>query len=370
MARTGVDEFYETIRLLIAKHFWEATDRKSPLAHKSAQELLIANASVVERFVEGETYLCAPAEVADECLRILAPTELSSTSYGALHTVFEQMTGKHYKADKGQYFTPPHVVDFCISVLRPRKGELICDPACGSGAFLKSAFDEMNSDVVSNTIFGFDISKRAAKTASLLSYLACDDKVVTGQMDTLSVEPKSLLEVDGFSVEEYMRRHVQNFGGFDVIATNPPFAGDVSDANFLDYYQTARFGAAKVERDTLFIERCKMLLKPGGRLAIVLPDNKFSGTKFADLRRWIAANMRVVGIVSLHSYTFRPFTSQKACVLFAENLPKGTGVNSIHMYRSDMAGKSSNGEPVLLDGVINHDLDDIKDDLIKEWKIG
>ena len=370
MARTGVDEFYETIRLIIAKHFWEATAQNTPLTHSLAQELLSANASVVERFVEGDNYLCAPPEVADECLRILAPTELSKTSYDALHTVFEQMTGKHYKADKGQYFTPPHVVDFCISVLRPRRGELICDPACGSGAFLKSAFDEMQGDVEPKTVFGFDISKRAAKTAALLSYLACGDRVVIGQMDTLAVEPKSLLEVDGMSVEEYMRNNNQGFKGFDVIATNPPFAGDVSDADFLNYYQTARLGGAKVERDTLFMERCKMLLKPGGRLAIVLPDNKFSGTKFADLRRWIATNMRVVAIVSLHSYTFRPFTSQKACVLFAENVESGARPTPIHMYRSDMAGKSSNGDPILVDGVVDHDLGAIGDDLIKEWKIG
>lgn len=370
MARTGVDEFYETIRLLIAKHFWERSQQQALLTHDSAKQLLDENAEIVQRFVEGDTNLCSPPEVIDECFRILAPTELSKTSYDALHTVFEQMTGKHYKADKGQYFTPAHVVDFCISVLRPSKGELVCDPACGSGAFLKSAFDEMDCDVEPNSIFGFDISKRAAKTASLLSYLACADKVVIGQLDTLSLEPKSLLDADGLSLEAYMRSKVRGFEGFDVIATNPPFAGDVSDADFLNYYETARIGATKVERDTLFMERCKMLLKPGGRLAIVLPDNKFSGTKFADFRRWIAANMQVVAIVSLHSYTFRPFTSQKACVLFAQNIEQKMGSNPIHMYRSDRAGKSSNGEPVIIDGVIDHDLGIIANDLIKEWSIG
>lgn len=369
MARTGVDEFYETIRLIIAKSLWEKTDKADSLSYKIAQDLLRKNREVVERFVEGDALLCAPSEVADECIRILTPTELSDTPYEALHTVFEQMTGKQYKSDKGQYFTPPHVVDFCISVLRPSVGELMCDPACGSGAFLKSAYDKVPK-VEHLTTFGFDISKRAAKTGALLSYLACDDAVRVQQLDALAVEPNSLFESEGLSIEECMRKYGGKFKGFDIIATNPPFAGDVSDADFLEYYETSRLSGGKVERDTLFLERCKNLLKPGGRLAIVLPDNKFSGAKFANLRKWLCSEMDVKAVVSLHSYTFRPFTSQKTCVLFAQRRGKEASDDMVSFYRSDKAGKSSNGGPVFLGGSLDHDLDGIAGDIIKEWKIG
>jgi type I restriction enzyme M protein len=370
MARTGVDEFYETIRLLIAKNFWEKSSQRRPLTYNLAQDVLAANKDVVERFVEGDINLCSPAEVAEECLRILAPTKLIETSYEALHTVFEQMTGRQYKAEKGQYFTPPHVVDFCISVLRPRAGELICDPACGSGAFLKSAFDVMVTKPSRNKVFGFDISRRAAKTAGLLSYLACDDLIEIDQLDALAIEATSHLDSSGLTIEDVMRERIEGFEGFDVIATNPPFAGDVSDATFLDYYDTAKLGGVRTERDTLFLERCKNLLRPGGRLAIVLPDNKFSGSKFSALREWLLKNMSVVAVVSLHSYTFRPFTSQKTCVLFAVRDACGSIGKSIHLYRSDKAGKSSNGDPVLIENHLDHDLNEIAQDLMMEWEIG
>lgn len=369
MARTGVDEFYETIRLIIAKSFWEKTEKTESLTYLVAQRLLGGNSQIVERFVEGETLLCAPPDVAEECLRILTPTELGSTSYEALHTVFEQMTGKQYKSDKGQYFTPPHVVDFCVSVLRPKAGELICDPACGSGAFLKSAHDRMSLSELPTT-FGFDISKRAAKTGALLSYLACEDLVRVHQLDALAVEPNSLFEIEGLSIEECMRQYGSEFKGFDIIATNPPFAGDVSDADFLEYYETSRLSGGKVERDTLFLERCKNLLKPGGRLAIVLPDNKFSGAKFANLRKWLCKEMQIKAVVSLHSYTFRPFTSQKTCVLFAVRSADDLNGGAISFYRSDKAGKSSNGEPVYEGGLLDHDLSGIAEDIMKDWKIG
>ncbi|RMN99257.1 Type I restriction-modification system methyltransferase subunit [Pseudomonas coronafaciens pv. coronafaciens] len=368
MARTGVDEFYETIRLIIAKSLWEKTEKAECLSYDIAQDLLRNNKDVVERFVEGDALLCAPREVSDECIRILTPTDLGDTPYEALHTVFEQMTGKQYKSDKGQYFTPPHVVDFCIAVLRPAAGELICDPACGSGAFLKSAYDQMPVTEHSTT-FGFDISKRAAKTAALLSYLACNDSVRVRQLDALAVEPNSLYDPEGLSIEECMRRYGVGFQGFDIIATNPPFAGDVSDADFLSYYETSKLAGGKVERDILFLERCKNLLKPGGRLAIVLPDNKFSGAKFAGLRKWICKEMDIKAVVSLHSYTFRPFTSQKTCVLFAQRKSGVMSDSMVSFYRSDKAGKSSNGDPVFLDGTLDHDLGLIASEIIGEWKI-
>jgi type I restriction enzyme M protein len=370
MARTGVDEFYETVRLLLAKSFWEKARETEPLTYENAQLVLQAGEEVVKRFVEGEHLLCAPEEVANECLRILSPTLLKDASYDMLHTVFEQMTGRQYKSEKGQYFTPSHVVDFCIDVLRPRRGETLCDPACGSGAFLKSAYESMKPGRARCDIYGFDISKRASKTASLLSYLACDDRLSVNQLDALAVESSSLLKVDGFSVEQFMRSNGRKFEGFDIIATNPPFAGDVSEAQYLNYYQTARLGGAKIERDTLFLERCHTLLKPGGRLAIVLPDNKFSGARFAAVRRWLLENMLVKAVVSLHSYTFRPFTSQKACILFAVRDDRGARSEAISFYRSDKAGKSSNGDPVLADGEIDHDLTEIANDITEEWVIG
>ena len=204
----------------------------------------------------------------------------------------------------------------------------------------------------------------------LLSYLACDDRLSVNQLDALAVESSSLLKVDGFSIEQFMRSNGRKFEGFDIIATNPPFAGDVSEAQYLNYYQTARLGGAKIERDTLFLERCHTLLKPGGRLAIVLPDNKFSGARFAAVRRWLLENMLVKAVVSLHSYTFRPFTSQKACILFAVRDDRGARSEAISFYRSDKAGKSSNGDPVIVDGEIDHDLTEIANDITEEWVIG
>ena len=369
LASTGIDEFYEITRLLLAKSLWEQSGSKTPLTYSHAQSLLNRHQTVVQRFVEGDIQLNAPANVADECLRILSSTPLQSTSYDILHTAFEQMTGKYYKSDKGQYFTPSHIVDFCMDVLRPQTHELICDPACGSGAFLKSAYEKLPTN--HETIFGFDISRRATKSAALLSYLTCNDNINIHQLDALTPENHILLDSRYDSIETIIQKKINKFSGFDIIATNPPFAGDVADAHFLHYYKTPTLSSSKIERDVLFLERCLRLLKPNGRLAIILPDNKFSGSRFASLREWLTENMKIIAVVSLHSYTFRPFTSQKACILFAVRDENGTCNNSIQFYRSDKPGKSSSGTPIMTNtGMIDHDLTEIAQHLKKEWYIG
>jgi hypothetical protein len=99
----------------------------------------------------------------------------------------------------------------------------------------------------------------------------------------------------------------------------------------------------------------------------VLPDNKVSARKFDALRRWLLDRVRVVAVASLHAYTFKPHTSQKACVLFLTKA-RAAKPRPIAFYRSDRPGKTSTGAPVLRDGVVDHDLGEIAKDLAKEWR--
>ena len=115
-----------------------------------------------------------------------------------------------------------------------------------------------------------------------------------------------------------MRRHK----GFDLILTNPPFAGEVREPQVLEGYATSR-GRPRIERDVLFVERCTELLRPGGRLAIVLPHNKFAGSSFAYLREWLIRRARILAVVGLGRNTFLPHTHQKASVLFVQRRRQG-----------------------------------------------
>ena len=130
--------------------------------------------------------------------------------------------------------------------------------------------------------------------------------------------------------------------------TNPPFAGKISGKTQLsayDLYELALTGAIKededeeegensgentgkkakskrkvtgMKRDILFLERCLDVLRPGGRMAIVLPQGNLNNLGTRGLRTYIGERARLLAVVGLHINTFKPFTNTKTSVLFLQ----------------------------------------------------
>lgn len=368
MANSGIDEFYEIIRLILAKYFAEQ-EGLSELPDKArCDELLAARGEEVAFILDGVLTLQTPPGVFEEVRAVLGQASIHGQDFTALDQAFEQLTSRNYKSDKGQYFTPRHVIDMCVEAIDPKPGELICDPACGSAAFLKSAHTYgVEQHGGSALLYGFDYSHRACQVAKVVSLIGTKGAIKVEQVDSLKLPSRSLLDGGDETIEQQMGA---DFEGFDAILTNPPFAGDVSAEGFASSYDVARVSSKRLERDVLFIERCIRLLKVGGRLAIVLPDNKVSSKAFRDVRLWLGKNSEVRAVVSLHRYTFLPYTSQKAAVIFAVKQPPSLSPYEaeVHFFRSDEAGKSSNGSPVFRENgdpdarayvALAHDLDEI-----------
>ena len=96
---------------------------------------------------------------------------------------------------------------------------------------------------------------------------------------------------------------------------NPPFAGDITNENL---YKSYELGKAKISRDILFIERNLNMLKPGGRMAIVLPQGRFNNSSDKYIREFIAERARILAVVGLHGNVFKPHTGTKTSVLFLQ----------------------------------------------------
>lgn len=256
-----------------------------------------------------------------------------ATDEATLDAVFESLVPRLSKADKGQFFTPRHVVDFIVRMLAPRAGEVVIDPACGSGAFLSRArAAERRAEV-----FGRDVDRRAVRVARLLALAGSSD-------------PGAIARGDGLGPNDLPLA--------DVVATNPPFAGRAPSDGF-----SVAAVVRSPERDVLFLERALDLLRPGGRLGIVLPYNKASGDGYAGLRRWLVERARVLAVVGLPRETFLPHTAQRTFVLFAQRRPKKTtrALDERTMFLvSERAGKDSAGEPIIKDGALDHDLAEVE----------
>jgi type I restriction enzyme M protein len=271
------------------------------------------------------------------CAGALRSVRLLGEDLVGLDAIFEFIVNKAAKGQKGQYFTPRHVIAEIIAMVEPAPGERLVDPACGSGGFLRHALLREPRCAA----WGFDQDPRACRVARVMM-------AASGQPAGRVARGDSLRRpgVGGPSIETCMESMDISFAGFDVVVTNPPFAGDVGE-DHARAYELAR--GHRAERDVLFIERCVELLRPGGRLAMVLPHNKVTGSPWRRARRWMLERLRVVAVLGLGRNTFRPHTSQKACVLLG--IKRATpvenfGEEEVLFFISEEDGKDRRGRLV------------------------
>ncbi len=252
----------------------------------------------------------------------------------ALDAVFESLVPRIAKGDKGQFFTPRHVVDFIVKALAPQARDVVVDPACGSGAFLAHARAAARVKT-----FGSDVDGRAVRVARLVALSQGRD-------------PATIVRADGLRGAK--------LPDANVVATNPPFAGRADASGF----ELARF-VRTPERDVLFLERAVALLRPHGRLGIVLPYNKAAGNAFSGMRRWLVERARIFAVVGLPRETFLPHTSQRTFVLFAKRRAareKPQDDERAMFLISERAGKDAAGDPIARGSApfgLDHDLDDV-----------
>jgi len=400
LANSGEDEFDEVFKLLIAK-LWDercgkAARFRTYMSDSETYDGVCALLREAERAWPGiigtdTTPRLRPAHL-QVCVEALSPHSVSGSDLQVLDGLFEHLVSQSSKGAKGQYFTPRHVVELCVRLVRPRSEESVCDPGCGSGGFLLHAMryvcqrEGLSSDALSeycrNHLWGFDIDGRAIRVAKALMLIAGDGSANLVRLNSLlrpdmgglfrlgSEDPGGDALDGALTIEDVCRGRRRRHVGFDVILTNPPFAGDVRERHVLDGYATSR-GRQRAERDILFIERCIRLLRPGGRLAIVLPHNKFAGSAFRQAREWLLGEAQILGVVSLGRNTFLPHTHQKASVLVAQRRSKGerrSRDERVVFAISQRSGKDSKGRFLLRSGrspaealwdCVDHDFDGI-----------
>jgi type I restriction enzyme M protein len=146
---------------------------------------------------------------------------------------------------------------------------------------------------------------------------------------------------------------------FDILMTNPPFAGEITDSGLLRQYEFAKKNGKlkeKVERHLLFIERSLDALRPGGRMAIVLPQSVFNNTSMEWLRLWLFEKARIIAVVGLEGNTFKlpapaKGTGTRTSVLFLQKWAideRPLEDYLIFMAVSKKSGKDNSGEYIFI----------------------
>ncbi|MFA5160604.1 MAG: N-6 DNA methylase, partial [Candidatus Omnitrophota bacterium] len=217
-------------------------------------------------------------------------------------------------------------------------------------------------------IFGPDVSSLDPKTW----YETASGQALMQGLRQTKLTAKKIPGNETLRDEDHAWTYFENLQ-FDVILTNPPFAGEMKDRKMLAHYELAKPAlkrakdkAPKEERDVLFIERVLKMLKPGGRAAIVLPQGKFNNSSLAFIREWILKKARLLAVVGLHPNTFKPHTGTKTSVLFLQKYT-AEALARIENVKQEVAAACPDYEQQIKDLIAKHRyLVDVPDEKIPE----
>ncbi|MDD2763019.1 MAG: N-6 DNA methylase [Opitutaceae bacterium] len=298
----------------------------------------------------------------------------------AIGDAFEVFIGPALRGAEGQFFTPRNVVKMVVDILDPKPGEKIIDPACGSGGFLIGALEHVwrhidtraeraqwsrqrhireSIRIAMEYFRGVDKDTFLAKVCKAYMALIGDGRGGVFCANSLQ---------DPAEWPAAMQEKITP-GTFDVVLTNPPFGKNivVKGAPILSQFDLGhrwkkdresgiweRLDALHEDQppQILFIERCLQLLKPGGRLGIVLPEAVFGMPTYEYVVAYLQQSTKVLGVVSMPEPLFKTSgkggTHAKVCVLFLEKTKSKSGEDwDIFMAEARWCGHDSRGNPTI-----------------------
>lgn len=285
-------------------------------------------------FSKAQNKISQPAHLAKVVAMVDAQDWLSLDidTKGAIYEGILEKNGQDKKSGAGQYFTPRALIKAMVDVTNPKITETVCDPACGTGGFLLAAFDHMKREsqdrrkqmfLKTEALTGCDITPLVVTLASMNLYLhgvSIESSPVKCE-DSLEKEPSRL---------------------YDVILANPPFGTRPAGLGEISLMRQDFF--AKTSNNQLnFLQHIMLLLKVGGRAAVVLPDNVlFEGGAGETVRKKLLADYNLHTILRLPTGIFYA-QGVRANVLFFSRGGK-TSETWVYDYRTGVKHTLANNK--------------------------
>lgn len=324
------------------KEVFQELKRKLPFVFNAAEEIQLDPVSIA--FVHSE----------------LTQIDFSSPERDPLGDLYEVFIGTGIREEEGQFFTPGNGVDFLVRLTKPLPGERIIDPAAGAGGFLSAAVQHLIRQKVSlreavAQVFGIEKDAYLAKlSATRLAMLSM------GESNVFCGDSLAWLDT------KEQRLPIEQDGAFDVVLTNPPFGKNIvaatkAEQGKFELGHDWKWNAAKetyerngklqpnVPPQVLFVERCLNLLKPNGRLGMVVPESLITSKSYAYVVEFMRRHGEFEVVAGMPEDFFKTSgkggTHTKAClILFNKGVLKPD--HKIFLAEARWCGHDSRGRTI------------------------
>ena len=315
---------------------------------------------------------------------------LLDSSVDVKGVAYEEVVGSNLRGDRGEFFTPRNACRMAVKMINPQPGELVLDPACGTGGFLVTAMNHVlaaidekhlnrwpkrgpsaeqqaewfraRHEYLSKKVYGLDLNPNLVRAAKMNMVMNNDGSGNLFQCNSLENPhrwpedgpPDSLL------------------GSVDVIFANPPFGTEITidDPRILTQFDVGSVWESgekgftpRMTKDDkpvlqssqppeiLFVERSLQFLKPGGRMAIVLPNGLLNNPGLAYFRQCILGQAQLLAVVDMHRDLFQPRNDTQTSMVLLRKWSAGEsalthGDYPVFMAIADTVGHNKRGNTV------------------------
>jgi type I restriction enzyme M protein len=276
---------------------------------------------------------------------------------------YEEIVGANLRGDRGEFFTPRNACHAAVTMLDPRPGLRILDPACGTGGFLITAMNHAltyieqehredwadsstgtpeellelyraRASYLSECVFGIDLNPGLVRAAKMKMVMNNDGSGGLWQANSLD---------NPMNWDPELRTSMP-LESVDIVVTNPPFGAHIiiDDHEILRQYDLAamwdqgddgtwtirpkgRDGQRPLQRsqppEILFIERCIQFLKPGtGKMIMVIPNGILNNPSTGYVRQWLLENTQIIAVVDMNRDLFQPKNDTQTSLLALRRL--------------------------------------------------
>jgi len=283
--------------------------------------------------------------------------------------IYEYLLSEIASAGKnGQFRTPRHIIQMICSLVNPKLGDEICDPACGTGGFLLGAYQHILTQHTSEEYCQIDTNglkrgTRADKLTDPRQWQVLKEHTFYGYdfdstMVRIALMNLMLHGIDQPNIDytDTLSKKFNEDDRYDVVLANPPFKGSIDKG---DINENLSIDTTKTE--LLFVNRIINMLRLGGRAGVIVPDGVLFGSSNAhqNLRKMLVEKCELQGIISMPAGVFKPYAGVSTAVLI---FVKGGNTENVWFYDMKNDGYSLDDKREIIS---KNDIPDI----IHKWKI-
>jgi type I restriction enzyme M protein len=291
--------------------------------------------SLYTQYMKNANFGIPTASLLIEAVNIINEMHIKEQNRDTQGDIYEYLLSELQSSGKnGQFRTPRHIIKMMVELVRPKYGETILDPACGTGGFLVNAYEyvldgnkkdgvstltQKQKEILDNdSIWGYDIDETMTRIALMNLIMHGIQKPKIDRLNTLS-------KVGDDRLPDNM---------FDIILANPPFKGSINVAEISE-----RFRIKTKKTELLFLELMFHSLSSRGRCAVIVPEGVLFGNSKAhkEIRKLLLKNCRLDTVISMPSGVFKPYAGVQTAVLVFQ---KGEPTEKVWFYKMEADGFS------------------------------